>query len=141
MGVWQYIRRGRDPTTVGEPPPPPPPTPTHHHQQANGSLTGWLRRGEQRAESLHPQGQPAQDPWPACAVAPSGPATNVSAPPPPPHPPRTAAILWEDGGAVAGLGLAGGATLLTYLTGHAYWDALGSISVRGAAGTGSRDRF
>ncbi|PSC74152.1 Metal tolerance C4 [Micractinium conductrix] len=43
--------------------------------------------------------------------------------------PTTVAILWEDGGAVAGLGLAGGATLLTYLTGHAYWDALGSISV------------
>ncbi|KAI3429711.1 hypothetical protein D9Q98_005796 [Chlorella vulgaris] len=43
--------------------------------------------------------------------------------------PTTVAILWEDGGAVAGLGLAGGFTLLTWITGQQHWDALGSIAV------------
>ncbi|EFN60121.1 hypothetical protein CHLNCDRAFT_18700 [Chlorella variabilis] len=43
--------------------------------------------------------------------------------------PTTVAILWEDGGAVAGLGLAGGFTLLTYFTGQPHWDAMGSIAV------------
>ncbi|KAL4421651.1 hypothetical protein ABPG75_010942 [Micractinium tetrahymenae] len=43
--------------------------------------------------------------------------------------PTTTAILWEDGGAVAGLGLAGFFTALTWWTGQPQWDALGSIAV------------
>ncbi|KAL4450203.1 hypothetical protein ABPG77_010872 [Micractinium sp. CCAP 211/92] len=43
--------------------------------------------------------------------------------------PTTTAILWEDGGAVAGLGLAGFFTALTWWTGQSHWDALGSIGV------------
>lgn len=43
--------------------------------------------------------------------------------------PTTVAILWEDGGAVVGLLLAGIFSGLTYATGHPAWDAWGSISV------------
>lgn len=43
--------------------------------------------------------------------------------------PTTAAILAEDAGAVAGLGIAGLATYLTWLTGNPMYDAVGSISV------------
>lgn len=43
--------------------------------------------------------------------------------------PTTAAILWEDGGAVAGLCIAMGFTALTWVTGQPHWDAMGSIAV------------
>jgi zinc transporter 9 len=43
--------------------------------------------------------------------------------------PTTAAILAEDAGAVAGLGIAGVASYMTYITGDPVYDAVGSIAV------------
>ena len=43
--------------------------------------------------------------------------------------PTTAAVLAEDAGAVAGLGIAGVASYMTYVTGDPLYDALGSIAV------------
>ena len=43
--------------------------------------------------------------------------------------PTTSAVLAEDAGAVAGLGIAGVATYLTWMTGNPMYDALGSIGV------------
>jgi zinc transporter 9 len=43
--------------------------------------------------------------------------------------PTTAAVLAEDAGAVAGLGIAGAASYLTWLTGNPAYDAVGSIAV------------
>jgi zinc transporter 9 len=43
--------------------------------------------------------------------------------------PTTAAILAEDAGAVAGLGIAGVASYMTYVTGDPVYDAFGSIAV------------
>lgn len=43
--------------------------------------------------------------------------------------PTTVAVMLEDGGAVAGLLIAGGCTALTHATGNAMWDAVGSIMV------------
>lgn len=48
--------------------------------------------------------------------------------------PTTVAVLLEDGGAVAGLGIAGICTALTHFTGNAVWDAVGSIAVGGLLG-------
>lgn len=43
--------------------------------------------------------------------------------------PTTLAILAEDAGAVAGLGIATAATCLTWATGHAAYDAAGSVAI------------
>lgn len=43
--------------------------------------------------------------------------------------PTTAAVLAEDAGAVAGLGIAGVASYMTYVTGDPVYDAVGSIAV------------
>jgi solute carrier family 30 (zinc transporter), member 9 len=43
--------------------------------------------------------------------------------------PTTAAVLAEDAGAVAGLGIAGVASYMTYVTGDPLYDAVGSIAV------------
>ena len=43
--------------------------------------------------------------------------------------PTTAAVLAEDAGAVAGLGIAGAASYMTYVTGDPVYDAVGSIAV------------
>jgi len=45
------------------------------------------------------------------------------------HDPTTAAVLAEDAGAVAGLGIAGTASYLTWLTADPLYDAVGSIAV------------
>jgi len=45
------------------------------------------------------------------------------------HDPTTAAVIAEDAGAVAGLGIAGVASYLTYVTGDPLYDAVGSIAV------------
>lgn len=43
--------------------------------------------------------------------------------------PTTLAVVYEDGLAVLGVLIAGASILLTYLTGHIYWDSLGSILI------------
>lgn len=43
--------------------------------------------------------------------------------------PATSAIVAEDAGAVAGLGIAGLATTASWMTGHAMWDAMGACAV------------
>ncbi len=48
--------------------------------------------------------------------------------------PTTVAVLLEDGGAVAGLGIAALCTALTHWTGNAIFDALGSVAVGGLLG-------
>jgi len=48
--------------------------------------------------------------------------------------PTTVAVMLEDGGAVAGLVIAGVCTALTHHTGNAMWDAAGSIAVGGLLG-------
>eukprot|EP00197_Chlamydomonas_leiostraca_P006155 CAMPEP_0202858940 /NCGR_PEP_ID=MMETSP1391-20130828/1265_1 /ASSEMBLY_ACC=CAM_ASM_000867 /TAXON_ID=1034604 /ORGANISM="Chlamydomonas leiostraca, Strain SAG 11-49" /LENGTH=659 /DNA_ID=CAMNT_0049537923 /DNA_START=118 /DNA_END=2097 /DNA_ORIENTATION=+ len=48
--------------------------------------------------------------------------------------PTTVAVMMEDGGAVAGLLIAGVCTALAHATGNAMWDAAGSIAVGGLLG-------
>jgi zinc transporter 9 len=43
--------------------------------------------------------------------------------------PTSIAVMMEDGAAVAGLGIAGAATALTWYTGNSMWDAVGSIAI------------